>query len=68
LTSQWTTSVTVSPRGWRRTPSTLRKSIWSVIGKITAQIRTATGRFTWATERAPSATPAAMHRATHRLR
>jgi hypothetical protein len=54
FTSQFTTRVTVSPFGWRRTPSTLRKSIWSIIGKIIAQMSTATGRFTCATESSPS--------------
>jgi hypothetical protein len=79
LMSQFVTTVIVSPRGCLRTSRRLRKSIWSIMGKIMAQISTATGRFTCATVKresvsgtagihCPSATPVTMQRATHTVR
>jgi hypothetical protein len=48
LISQFTTVVTTSPRGSRRTPTIDPKSIWTIIGKIIAQMRIATGTDTFA--------------------
>ena len=48
LINQFTTVVTTSPCGSRRTPTIDPKSIWTIIGKIIAQIRIATGTETLA--------------------
>ena len=79
LISQLTTSVMMRPRGRSPTRRTAANSMLTIIGKIMAQISTATGRFTWAYSicarsangpgiRLPSSVPISMASATHRLR
>jgi len=48
LISQLTVVVITNPLGWRRTPAMESKSTCTIIGKIMAQIRIATGIDTWA--------------------
>jgi len=79
LTSQLTTSVTATPRQWRATPPSARRSTLSSMGTIMSHTSAATGRLTRATSREasgriapgkawPRATPAAMHASTHTVR
>jgi hypothetical protein len=79
LMSQFTVSGDTSPLGSRRTPTIDPKSIWTIIGKIIAQMRIATGTDTLAysyLDRVsgipgshwPSATPTTIANATHRVR
>ena len=79
LTAQLMNSVTPMPRAWALTWPSAAKSIFSSIGVIITQMSSPTGRFTWATSRAPTARkkpgaswprtmPARMHRPTHAVR
>ena len=82
FTSQFTNSVTISPRGLLPTLRMEAKSTFIIIGMIISQIRTAIGTLIWlpfaelqaphVVDRAgcqlPAATPATMQSPTHRLR
>jgi hypothetical protein len=82
LTSQFTKSVTKRPRGRRPTLRIAPKSTFITMGVIISQIRMAIGMLIWlpspnsrrrrpsitAGANPPSATPAIMHRPTHRVR
>ena len=79
FTSQLIPTVVAMPRQCRPTSAKARGSIFSSIGTIISHTRMATGRFTCATVASPiawntpgtawpSATPATMQSATHRVR
>lgn len=79
LTAQLMNSVTPMPRQCCLTWPSAPKSTLSNIGMIITQIRTPTGRLTWATSRrpiawnnagisCPSVTPRTMQRKTHNVR